>query len=136
MIDHSTIPRVAFDEMNNVHHEEATLLNTLEKLLENSPNDYDSIATCLHEIIEHTRRHFGNEERLMREVSFPALVMHESEHIRVFNEMQRVVSQWFGAKNNELLHEYFLGSMQEWLYTHITTMDTITAQFICMRKGC
>ncbi len=136
MIDHSTIPQVAFDEMNGVHHEEATLLNTLEKILKSSPSDYDSIATCLHEIIEHTRRHFGNEEKLMREVDFPAFTVHESEHIRVYNEMQNVVSQWLNTKNNVLLHEYFLGSMQEWLYTHIMTMDTITAQFICMNKGC
>jgi hemerythrin len=136
MIDHSALPRVAFDEMNKVHHEEATLLNTLEELLKNSPNDYDSIAICLHEIIEHTRGHFGNEERLMREVGFPAFAMHEGEHIRVFNEMQRIVSQWLSTKNNDLLHDYFLGSMQEWLHTHIMTMDTITAQFICMQKGC
>lgn len=136
MIDHSTLPQVAFDEMNKVHHEEATLLNTLEKILKSSPNDHDSIATCLHEIIEHTRRHFGNEEKLMREVGFPAFTMHESEHIRVYNEMQNVVSQWLNTKNNVLLHEYFLGSMQEWLYTHIMTMDTITAQFICINKGC
>lgn len=136
MIDHLTIPQVVFDEMNRVHHEEAALLNTLEELLKCSPNDSESVATCLHEIIEHTRGHFGNEERLMKEVGFPALVMHEGEHIRVFNEMQRVVSQWLSTKNNELLHEYFLGSMQEWLYTHIMSMDTITAQFICMRKGC
>ncbi len=136
MIDHSNIPKVAFDEMNMVHNEEATLLNTLEELLKNSPNDHEAIANCLHEIIEHTRGHFGNEERLMREVGFPALVMHEGEHIRVFNEMQRIISGWLSTKNNELLHEYFLGSMQEWLYTHITTMDTITAQFICMCKGC
>ncbi|MDD5406704.1 MAG: hemerythrin family protein [Sulfurovaceae bacterium] len=136
MIDHSNLPQVAFDEMNSVHHEEATLLNTLEELLKNSPNDYDSIATCLHEIIDHTRRHFGNEERLMREVGFPAFAMHESEHIRVFNEVQRIASQWFGTKNNELLHDYFLGSMIDWLHTHIMTMDTITAQFICMSKGC
>jgi len=136
MINHSTIPQVAFDEMNNVHHEEATLLNTLEELLKSSPNDHEAIAICLHEIIEHTRGHFKNEERLMREVDFPAFTMHEGEHIRVFNEMQRVVSGWLSTKNNELLHEYFLGSMVDWLTTHIMTMDTVTAQFISMRKGC
>jgi len=136
MIDHSALPQVAFEEMNKVHNEEATLLNTLEELLKSSPNDHEAIAICLHEIIEHTRWHFGNEERLMREVGFPAFTMHEGEHIKVFNEMQRIVSQWLSTKNNDLLHDYFLGSMQEWLHTHIMTMDTVTAQFICMQKGC
>lgn len=135
MINYSTIPQVAFDEMNIIHHEEATLLNTLEELLTNAPNDSEIITTCLHKIIEHTNGHFGNEEKLMKEVAFPAFMMHRDEHTRVFNEMQRIVSVWISTKNNDILKEYFLGSFQEWLYTHIISMDTITAQFICMNKG-
>lgn len=134
MIDYNAISQVSFDEMNIVHHEEATLLNTLEELLVNTPNDSETIAMCMHEIIEHTRGHFGNEERLMKEVGFPAFNMHESEHIRVFNEIQRVFSQWLHTKDNNILKEYFFGSFQEWLSAHITSMDTITAQFISMNK--
>jgi hemerythrin len=136
MIDCNTIPQVAFDEMNRVHHEEATLLNTLEELLINTPDNSESIAACLHEMVEHTRGHFGNEERLMKEVGFPAFNMHEGEHIKVFNEMQRIISQWLSTKDNNILKEYFLGSFQEWLSAHILSMDTITAQFISMNKGC
>ncbi len=71
----------------------------------------------------------------MKEVGFPAFTMHEGEHIRVFNEMQRIISNWQHTKDNDMLKEYFLGTLQEWLFMHIQTMDTITAQFISMHKN-
>jgi hemerythrin len=135
MIDLNSIPQVAYEEMNLVHNEEATLLNNLETTIDEDGQNVEKIANILHELIEHTRGHFANEVRLMKEVGFPALHMHEGEHIKVFNEMQMVFSNWLSVKDNELLKEYFLGSMTEWLKMHIQTMDTITAQFIAMNKS-
>lgn len=134
MIDLNSIPQVAYEEMNMVHDEEATLLNNLEIAIENDGENVDKIAEILHELIEHTRGHFANEVRLMQEVGFPARHMHEGEHIKVFNEMQKVFSNWLSTQNNELLKEYFLGSMTQWLKMHIQTMDTMTAQFIATHK--
>lgn len=135
MIILENIPQVAISAMNKVHDEEATLLNRLEDILKRTPVNHDEIALCLHEIIEHTRGHFANELNLMNEVGFPAKIMHDGEHTRVFNEMQRVVSNWLSTKDNNILEEYFLDSMQEWLGNHILTMDTITAQFIANAKS-
>lgn len=136
MINLSSIPQVDYAPMNQVHHEEATLLNNLEQTLLHAPKDFDKILLILNELVSHTRSHFDNEQQLMKEVGFPAYAMHEGEHIRVFNEMQRVISDWQSTKNNDILKEYFFGTLQEWLFIHISTMDTITARFICMNKGC
>jgi hemerythrin len=121
--------------MNQVHKEEAELLNNLEQTLQDEPDNYDKILSILNELLGHTRWHFDNEQLLMKEVGFPAFVMHEGEHIRVFNEMQRVVSNWQSTKDNDALQKYFLGTLQEWLFMHIQTMDTVTAQFISMHKN-
>lgn len=135
MIDFNTIPHVAYKQMNQVHKEEAELLNNLEQTLQDEPDNYDKILSILNELLGHTRWHFDNEQLLMKEVGFPAFVMHEGEHIRVFNEMQRVVSNWQSTKDNDALQKYFLGTLQEWLFMHIQTMDTVTAQFISMHKN-
>ncbi len=135
MIDIKNLPKVALEEMNEVHYEEVHLLNKLEDTIQKSPNDLDGIAEILHELIEHTREHFSNEENLMRQYGFPAFMMHQGEHVRVLNEMQRFMQTWLNTKNNETIKEYYLGSLIEWLDTHIKTMDTITANFISMHRG-
>ncbi len=136
MIDFSLLPKVAYEEMNRVHGEEVELLNRLEHSLQNSPDDAGGINVILDELTEHTREHFSNEEKLMLEVGFPAYTMHKSEHDRIIKEMHSVMMQWRRKKEAALLREYFLQTLPVWLEQHIASMDTITAQFICMRKGC
>jgi hemerythrin len=134
MIDIAALPKVAFGEMNEVHAEEIELINTLESLL--SDNDVAGIETQLDRIFQHTVDHFQNEQRLMQEVGFPAYMMHKTEHDRVLNEMQFTVMDWRTRKDNAILQIYFFQTIPAWLSQHIASMDTITAQFICMHKGC
>ena len=136
MIDKSTIPQVAYAMMNEVHDEEAELLNTLESLLKQEHIDTQAVDNTLKALIAHTQVHFANEELLMQEISFPAFMMHQGEHLRILSEMKLTISRWQTEQDTELLNAYFLGSLQEWLMLPISTMDTITAQFICAHKGC
>jgi hemerythrin len=134
MIDIATLPKVAFNEMNEVHNEEVALINGLESLLRD--NDIDGIEKQLDLLFQHTMDHFQNEQRLMQEVGFPAYIMHKSEHDRVLNEMQMTVMNWRTQKDNKILQTYFFQTIPQWLAIHIASMDTVTAQFICMHKKC
>lgn len=135
MIAKESLPRVAYEMMNTVHEEEVELLQKLESVLKQNPLNVLQIDEVLRELLTHTQEHFSNEERLMKEVSFPAIMMHQGEHLRVLNEMNRIVSHWEQTRDPEVVRGYFLGTLTEWLMLHITTMDTVTAQFIAMRKG-
>ena len=134
MIDFDLVPKVAVDEMNCVHGEEVALLNTLELQLD--AQDTEAIEKTLDSMLEHTRGHFANEERLMQEVRFPPYMIHKSEHTRALNEMDNVIMDWRTRKDDQLLRSYFLETIPQWLTQHIASMDTMTAQFICMHKGC
>lgn len=134
MINFNILPKVVFDEMNEVHAQEVELINALQPLLDN--NDIEAIEQQLDLLFQHTIDHFQNEQRLMQEVGFPAYIMHKTEHDRVLNEMQLVVMDWRTRKDNEILETYFFKTIPIWLALHIASMDTITAQFICMHKGC
>lgn len=136
MIDFNQIPKVDFEEMNNVHEEEVQLLNTIEEALMTSCADENRLQELLDELFIHTKNHFANEERLMKEVGFPAYMMHKSEHDRALNEFQFVVMDWRNKKDNGILQGYFLETIPQWLHQHIASMDTMTARFICMQKGC
>ena len=136
MIAKENLPRVIYEQMNDVHEEEVELLNHLERILEENVLDIAKVDSVLEEMLVHTQEHFSNEEKLMKEVGFPAFIMHQGEHLRVLNEMKRVVSHWQMQRDTDVIRDYFLGTLIEWLMLHINTMDTITAQFIAMRKGC
>jgi hemerythrin len=132
MIDFDLVPKVAYDEMNRVHAEEVALLNTLE--LQLNAEDSVAIEVTLDRMLEHTRGHFSNEEKLMQEVQFPPYMIHKSEHTRALNEMQYIIMDWRSRKDNTILRNYFLETIPQWLTQHIASMDTMTAQFICMHK--
>lgn len=134
MIDFELVPKVAVDEMNRVHREEVELLNSLE--IELDTGEISAIEKTLDTLFKHTKEHFANEEILMREVNFPPYMIHKNEHDRALNEFQFVMMDWRNRKDNTILRNYFLETIPAWLTQHIASMDTMTAQFICMHKGC
>ncbi len=134
MIEIANIPKVAFDEMNSVHAEEVEQLNHIEALLDAGAS-HAELSNALEALYEHTRAHFTNEERLMREVGFPPYEMHKSEHDRALNEFQLVMMDWRTKKDNDILRNYICSETPQWLHQHIATMDTVTANFISMVKG-
>lgn len=131
MIDLRVIPKVAYEDMNTVHVEEVELLNKIEKLLEDNAS-FEQISTSVEELLNHTKEHFANEERLMQEINFPAFRMHKSEHDRVLSEFQYVILDWRNKKDNSILQEYLTLDIPAWLHQHISSMDTVTAEFIVM----
>lgn len=134
MIDFNAVPKVAYAQMNTVHAEEVAQLNAIEKLLDGGAAQTE-LGDALETLFEHTRAHFANEERLMREIGFPPYEMHKSEHDRALNEFQLVMMNWRTTKDDALIREYICESTPAWLHQHISTMDTVTAQFIAMVKG-
>ena len=134
MIDFAGVPRVAFEEMNAVHAEEVEQLNRIEALLD-ADAATEELSTALEALFDHTRVHFANEERLMRETGFPPYEMHKAEHDRALNEFQLVMMEWRNRKDNGILREYIGSTVPQWLHQHIATMDTVTANFIAMVKG-
>ena len=134
MIEFANVPKVAFDEMNLVHAEEVELLNRIEALLDTGASE-EVLSEALETLFEHTRAHFANEERLMRESGFPAYDMHKAEHDRVLNAFQLLMMDWRTQKDNGLIRDYVCAETPQWLHQHIATMDTVTAQFIALAQG-
>jgi len=134
MITFTELSKVAFDEMNTVHAEEVEQLSHIETLLDTGAPD-TALSQALEALFSHTREHFANEERLMREVGFPAYEMHKAEHNRALNEFQLMMMEWRNRNDNRILRDYICTDTPQWLLQHIATMDTVTANFIAMIKG-
>lgn len=128
-----SFPHVALDFMNRDHQEFAELR---EKLLERiSKGATAEIDAMLDELHAHTRRHFADEEKVMRDTSFPVYEVHKEEHDNVLADMAQRISRWQQDGDSGALHHWLEIGVGEWLVAHIGSMDTVTARFAAARLG-
>jgi hemerythrin len=122
-------PQVALEFMNRDHTEfvaqRAALLASLaaqapEALLDGQ----------LDELLNHTRHHFAEEERLMQETRFPPFPVHKGEHDAVLADMSSKIDHWKQGRNLADLRDWLEGPVGDWFINHVKTMDFITAGFI------
>lgn len=77
------------------------------------------------ELVEHSRRHFEHEGRLMKACRFPAIGEHHGEHLRVLGELAHF-GRAVAAGRLRLARDYVRG-LPEWFVTHAATMDAALA---------
>jgi hemerythrin-like metal-binding protein len=91
----------------------------------------DAFPGMFQALAAHTRAHFDNESRLMRQCRFPAIAEHEGEHRRVLGEvawMERLLGQGRIAPVR-----MYVAALPEWFALHLATMDAALAA--CLKRG-
>ena len=134
LIPENAVPRVDVDFMNRDHDEAAELVNAVDRLLSTGAEPKE-IEEALVALLDHTREHFAREEVEMRTVGFPAYPLHKVEHDRILDELDEVAAAF--SRNHDVgdLATYARGVLPGWLLDHISTMDTVTAQYIVSRAA-
>ncbi len=130
------IPKVSLDFMNRTHEEEVVIVNKLMKLLENNASaeaHEAEVSTQLILWLEHTEAHFARENELMQQVGFPAYPVHAGEHESALKGMQSIVDDWQANKDLDQLQDYVFKLWPDWFLAHVSTMDTVTANFAKMQ---
>jgi len=128
MIEKTKLPLVKNDAMNNIHFEEADIINKLLTLIENSDSP-DAITKQIIKLVEHMQKHFSYEEDMMKDKSYPMYTIHQADHNKVLSETRYILMDWRSAKDIDRLKEYF-EELLDWLDQHIKAMDTPMAEFI------
>jgi hemerythrin len=126
MIDY---PQVALDFMNRDHAEFIAIREQLLGLLAQQAPDSE-VDAVLDQLLEHTRHHFGEEERRMQEAQFPPYPMHKMEHDRVLEDMRGRVAQWHQQRDAAALQHYLEHALIDWFTQHVGMMDFVTARYI------
>lgn len=107
-------------EMDATHREFLALVDLLAEC------DDAEFPALFETLLEHCRRHFSNEGRLMRIARFPALNEHEGEHHRIYGDlvqMNRAVQ-----RGRLLLPRAFVRQgLAEWFGLHLNSMDAALA---------
>ncbi len=130
-----SIPKVALNFMNNTHFEEleivekiGEIVNTL--MINNTQIDIqDSLSKILNRWLEHTIKHFEREDKLMKEIGFPAYAIHKKEHQIALERMKKIINTWVKEQDISLIHDYIFSFWPTWFTQHVNTMDMMTAKF-------
>ena len=126
-------PQVALDFMNRDHAEFVAMREQLLVLL-SAKSPLAMVDKQLDELLEHTRHHFAEEERLMQETRFPPYVMHKGEHDNVLADMSAKIASWKQERDLEALEDWLDAAVGNWFVNHVSTMDFVTAGFIGMKQ--
>jgi hemerythrin len=133
LIQHENVPQVSQPFMNKTHAEDVDLINALFHMIlafERGEESASNIDISYQTWIEHTIEHFTTEEIEMLEASFPPYHIHKGEHDRILEQMHEVLDIWENSRDIKVLKHYFIEVIPEWLVTHISTMDAMTAHYI------
>ncbi len=128
MIDKNKLPTVSIKAINEIHFEEADIINTLYEVI--NEEDADAITKQIQLLVEHMQEHFSFEESLMRDKSYPMYTIHQADHNKVLNETRYILMDWRNAKDIDRLKEYFQEELITWLDQHIKAMDMPMADFV------
>ncbi len=137
VVDPTKIPPIAVASMEAKHHEEVELVNQIGRLIKTGQSgelDSEALHTKLDEWIEHTRRHFAHENRLMEEAGFAAYGVHSHEHTLVLARLELACKAWQTTGDLDALADYVLVHWPEWFQGHVASMDTMTAIYLS-RQG-
>lgn len=84
--------------------------------------EYRLTCKALYELVDYTRVHFEEEERLMREANYPGYDGHKREHEN-FARLIGDVEEDMHLGTSVLSVEFFCDLLEKWLREHILEID-------------
>jgi len=112
------------------HRQLVDIINQLHTAMSQGAGP-DVLGGLIDTLIEHTRTHFRDEERLMTDAGFPGLAKHKAEHDRL---LQHIVdlAQRFRA-GDALLSFAVMIELKGWALVHIEKFDIALGAFLNRR---
>jgi len=128
MIKEENLPKVSFNDMNNVHLEEVAIINELLQAIESE--DTTTITKIMEKLLEHMQEHFSFEENMLKTKGFGMFDIHRNDHNRIMGETRIAYMNWRNFKDRDSLKEFIEDDFIEWLKLHIQAMDSVAADFL------
>jgi len=107
-----------FVQMDTLHKEFLDIYNSVDT------NSGESILAKSKELLEHSRKHFFEEETLMEKYNYPTIREHKDEHYKVLAEMEYFIKNAHSLFGKKMLKAYYVEKLPEWFDLHLTSMDS------------
>lgn len=93
----------------------------------------DEFPALFNALAEHTRRHFAEEEELMRAHRFSATEEHQAEHRRILAELDYLSRRVAGGRI--AMARAYVEGLPIWFANHLATMDAALAACVKAPAG-
>lgn len=93
----------------------------------------EQLALALHDLYEHTREHFGEEEIRMQSVNHGLLQEHRAEHQRILGDMERFYQRAEKGRG-AMARAWVADNLMDWFAAHARTMDSALVADLSPRK--
>lgn len=87
------------------------------------------IITCIMELFGYIRKHFKDEEKCMKQISYPLYEEHARAHDQILLKLEEIS---VNMRNNDFNTEQLNELMAEWILTHILKEDILIGQYLRM----
>lgn len=119
------------NSMIDEQHKE--LIGKIDKLLVCCEQGGEKVQAIkmLDYLAEYTEFHFGEEEKLQEEVSYPAIEAHKAKHAefkKAVNELHEMLEDEEGP--TDAFVQAVKKNVVDWLFNHIKNMDQALASFV------
>jgi hemerythrin len=120
-IDWNKNMSVGVERLDEDHRKLIAIINQLHDGIQ-AGHKREILDQVLHELVEYTKVHFANEERLFAQTDFAGAAVHISEHESL---VQRIlnVARHFEDRPVSVLDYELMSFLQTWLLNHIQTTD-------------
>jgi hemerythrin len=122
--------RIGIEKIDEQHQGFFALFNELEQALK-AENTEDAVTKTLDALFAYVQMHFEEEERLMSEQQYPAM----NEHMAVHAAFVQQVWLMIQSRNDQQRFVIeLLQMMEDWLVTHITSLDMLLGPYLNERS--
>ena len=113
-----------YEKMDKLHKEFLDIYNSVDL------NSKESINSKAMELLEHTKIHFNEEEKLMDRYDYPRSREHKEVHNKVLSELKFFIDKSHSIFGMNILKSYFAEKLPYWFDYHLASMDSDLAAFL------
>ena len=113
-----------YEKMDTLHKEFLDIYNSVDL------RSKESINSKSIELLEHTKKHFAEEEKLMDRYEYPRSREHKDEHNKVLSELKFFIDKSHTIFGMSILKSYFAEKLPHWFDYHLLSMDSDLAAYL------
>ncbi len=122
---------VGDDTLDRDHMKLIDLINMLHRAMTDPVSN--GVGTVLTELLDYTRYHFAEEERVMKAIGFPDLDAHRWIHAKMTRQVTDMYQRFIQDPTSVPAEETFT-YLSEWLVRHIMAKDLPIRQYVVAMK--
>lgn len=114
--------------LDNQHQQLFDIINDLHQAIRTKQGE-DRLAEVVRSLIDYTRSHFADEEKMMEEKGFPDYSQHKSAHQRLLQQVTDIEHKLHDGSES-MAPDVLCFLLSEWLVKHIIDMDKQYTSYI------